>query len=81
MKKELSKPTVEEVSKKEFLNESEVSILTGIKPSTLQNHRHKGRGFPFLKYGKKVIYRRSDVIAHLDSCLIGNQKQTSNENG
>jgi hypothetical protein len=72
MNKEQFDPTVEEVSKKEFLNESEVSILTGIKPSTLQNHRHKKCGIPYLKYGKKVIYRRFDVVEYLDSCLIQN---------
>jgi hypothetical protein len=62
--------TIEEISKKDYLSESEVSIFTGIKPSTLQNHRHKSRGIPYLKYGKKVIYRRSDVVSFLDGCLV-----------
>jgi len=60
----------DDISKKDYLNETEVSVLTGIKVSTLQNHRHKRRGFPYLKYGKKVIYRRLDVVTYLDGCLI-----------
>ena len=69
-----SAPTIEEISKKEYLNETEVSILTGIKKSTLQNFRFKGCGFPYLKFSKKVIYRRSDVISYLDSCLVDMQQ-------
>jgi len=34
---------------------------------TLNNWRHQGRGPSYIKIGKKILYRRSDVDAWLDA--------------
>jgi Helix-turn-helix domain len=35
------------------------------QPNTLTAWRHQGRGPPFIKVGRKVFYRRSDVASWL----------------
>ncbi len=52
---------------KEYLTEREVVQLTGRALSTLRNDRHRGRGFPFIKWGRFVRYPRKDVIAFMEA--------------
>ncbi len=35
------------------------------KAQTRARHRHEGKGCPFIKLGGRVLYRGSDVLAHL----------------
>ena len=52
-----------ELIKKPFLNEFEVSAITGRAVSTLRNDRHLRRGLPYLKVSQRSIrYRTPDVM-------------------
>jgi predicted DNA-binding transcriptional regulator AlpA len=46
-----------------LLTEAEVARRQGRSVKTLQNQRVNGGGIPFLKLGRSVRYRLSDVIA------------------
>lgn len=51
-----------------LLNEREAARLLDIAPGTLQVWRSTGRyHLPFVKVGRKVRYRRDDLLAWLDS--------------
>jgi len=50
-----------------YLTEKEVWALTGRGLQTLRNDRSKGRGFPYIKIGRSVRYRLSDILAAMDS--------------
>ncbi len=56
--------------KDEYLNEIETAELTRLSRSKIQNDRWLRKGIPFLKIGRRIIYRRSDVIAYLESHRI-----------
>ena len=54
---------INEIMKKLFLNEREVSEITGRALSTLRNDRFNRRGIPYLRISKRSIrYRTSDVL-------------------
>lgn len=53
---------------KPFLNEFEVSAITGRAVATLRNDRHLRRGIPYLKISKRSIrYRTPDVLNFMES--------------
>lgn len=57
-----------ELIKKPFLNEFEVSAITGRAVSTLRNDRFLRRGIPYLKISKRSIrYRTPDVIDFMEA--------------
>jgi len=45
-----------------FVNERQLSKMTGISVSTLQSHRLQGKGLPYYKFGRKVMYCLSECI-------------------
>jgi excisionase family DNA binding protein len=49
---------------KEYLNFHEVGKLLGINPQTVGVWRKKGF-LPYLKIGKTVRFRKSDIVSHL----------------
>ncbi|GAB6887438.1 hypothetical protein JCM13304A_09360 [Desulfothermus okinawensis JCM 13304] len=49
-----------------YLTEKQVSQLFGLSVSWLQNQRWMKRGIPYLKVGRKVLYKKSDVEAWLE---------------
>jgi hypothetical protein len=51
----------------QLLTESELSRLTGRAVSTLQKDRCVGAGIPFIRLGRLVRYRQSDVAVFLAS--------------
>ena len=51
----------------QYLTEKEVSKLTGRALSTLRNDRQTGNGFPYVKWGRFVRYRKQDVIEFMES--------------
>ncbi len=54
-----------------YMNETEVAQWIGISKSKLQNDRWQSKGIPYLKVGgKKIIYKKSDVVAYLDSFRV-----------
>lgn len=52
--------------KVKYLTEKEASRLTSFALSTLRNHRHLGRGIPYVKAGKSVRYSFQDVVAFME---------------
>ena len=52
----------------ELLNEVEAAAAIDVTPGTLSVWRSTGRyGIPFIKIGRNVRYRRSDLVAWLES--------------
>lgn len=56
--------------KKQFLNEREVSLITGKALSTLRNARSKRTGIPYSKDGRSVRYYIEDIYEYMGSCRI-----------
>ncbi len=52
----------------ELLTEVEAAFEIDVTPGTLSVWRSTGRyGIPFIKIGRKVRYRKSDLLAWLES--------------
>lgn len=54
----------------DLLSEAEYANLTGRKIQAVRNERAKGRGPAFVRLGRTVKYRRSDVSAWIASRLV-----------
>lgn len=55
----------------EFFDEKHFCAVLGISSVTATKWRAKAKGPPFIKVGRLVRYRRSDVDAWLRACTIG----------
>ena len=53
-----------------YLNEKQVSEVTGIAVQTIRNWRQLRRGFPYSKVGRAVRYSVADVEAYMESRKI-----------
>ncbi len=51
----------------EYLTTEEVAAMCRTRPTTVKYWRHIGYGPPGAKVGKRILYRRSDVQAWLES--------------
>jgi predicted DNA-binding transcriptional regulator AlpA len=51
----------------QLLSDRDVEKITGRAQSTLQKDRVAGKGIPFIRMGRLVRYRQSDVNAYLAS--------------
>ena len=59
------------MSQQKYLNERQVSEITGFAVQTLRNHRFQSVGIPYLVVGKRAIrYRPADVQAYMEKCRI-----------
>lgn len=47
-----------------FMREGEVADLLRVSPRKLERDRHRGVGIPFLKIGRRVLYRQQDVMTY-----------------
>jgi len=47
---------------KKFISAKEVSELTGYTEKTLQQDRHRKKGFPYYTIGRKVFYDRAEIL-------------------
>jgi hypothetical protein len=57
-----------ELLKKPYLNEKEVSALTGRALSTLRNERHLRRGLPYIRpFPRSIRYRLQDVLSFMEA--------------
>lgn len=59
-----------------LLGEKELAALLAVSRSTLQSWRYSGKGPRYIKVGRLIRYRSSDVDAFL---LAGTQGATSDE--
>lgn len=55
----------------EYLDEKRLCALLGISSVTATKWRAKAKGPPFIKVGRLVRYRRSDVEAWLRANTVG----------
>lgn len=51
-------------------DERRVSDETGIPLGTLRQHRHRGIGLPYVRIGRRVRYRPTDVAGYLAANTI-----------
>ena len=61
-----------------FYPEIEAAQILHTSRDTLRRSRWKGSGIPFCKYGRRVFYRGTDMIAALNGSL---RRSTSDEPG
>jgi hypothetical protein len=54
----------------QYLNEKEVSKITGRALPTLRNDRHLGRGLPYIKLMRSIRYDLRDVINFMEARKI-----------
>jgi predicted DNA-binding transcriptional regulator AlpA len=58
-----------------LLSDRDVARITGRARSTLQKDRVAGSGIPYIRIGRLVRYRPSDVSAYLDA--LATRRSTS----
>jgi len=44
-----------------FLSNAEAAAFLGVSPRTVEKYRRDGRGPRFYKFGRRVLYARSDL--------------------
>jgi phage terminase Nu1 subunit (DNA packaging protein) len=52
---------------KQYVNECEISKITGLAIQTLRNWRHKGCGFPYFKIGRTIRYDLDDIVIFMQN--------------
>lgn len=60
---------------KQYIDETEVERLTGMKVQTLRNWRFQRRGFPYVKISRSIRYDLDDVIAFMQSRKINPESE------
>ena len=55
----------------EVARDTEVAEFIGVSPASLAQDRHRGRGIPYVRIGRRIRYLRSDVLAHLAENRVG----------
>jgi len=53
-----------------YLNERQVSRITGRALQTLRNDRFSGRGIPYTKFSRSVRYSLDDVVQFMEARKI-----------
>ena len=61
----------------ELLNERQVWGLYGLTPAWQRRTRRERRGPSFLKLGKMVRYRKSDIDAYLAANTVGANRRSN----
>lgn len=68
------------MARKEMVKQATAAKYLGVKPHTLENWRHLGRGPRFYKVGGQVRYDQADLDAFLEANVhepIARQEQTA----
>ena len=53
-----------------YLNQKQLATLWGVSQATLERWRHDGIGPKYLKLCGRVIYRKTDIDAYEEFCLV-----------
>ena len=61
----------------DFITPKEVSEITGYSVGVLSNMRMKKEGFPYYKHGKKIFYKRSEVLAAIEETKVETSSKVS----
>lgn len=59
----------------DYIDAQETADLIRRPASTLAYWRHRGEGPRYAKVGRRVLYRRSDVLAWLESQFEGSARK------
>ncbi|PHR72110.1 MAG: hypothetical protein COA66_07870 [Arcobacter sp.] len=59
---------------KEYLSIEETSIFTDTSVGSLAVARSLKKGFPFCKRGRKILYKKSDLIEMIESGRVNIEK-------
>jgi predicted DNA-binding transcriptional regulator AlpA len=57
-----------------WINEKQVSEVTGIAVQTLRNWRQLRRGFPYSKVGRAVRYAVQDVMEFMEARRVNGEE-------
>jgi hypothetical protein len=63
----------------ELMTESEAAQLRRQSVRTLQAERLRGGGCPFVKLGRSVRYRRSDVLRFIEARLVNSTTEADSK--
>jgi predicted DNA-binding transcriptional regulator AlpA len=66
--------TRQDYLEKIYLIQKEVAAHLRLSERTLERHRIAGTGPPFVKLGRRVVYRREDIERWVEACT---QRSTS----
>lgn len=61
---------VRDVGQADLLTTAEAACYLRVSFRLLEQRRSKREGPPFIKQGKRVFYKRSDLDAYLDQCRV-----------
>lgn len=61
------------ITKRRFGNEVDVETLTGRKRKTLQKDRLFGRGFPFYRVQRQILYDLDEIEAIIRSSRVSTE--------
>jgi hypothetical protein len=64
-----------DVPRRLLLSPRETSVMIGRAEQTLANERFEGRGLPYVKWGRAVKYRLSDILAEIEARTIDPEAQ------
>ena len=53
-----------------YLNDHQAAEYTGLSVATLRRDRFQKRGFPYVKFGRSVRYRREDLDREMSRHLV-----------
>jgi len=53
-----------------YLTEIEAAKMTGIAMSTLQKHRMRNEGIPYIRFWRTIRYKRSDIVRFMEEHRI-----------
>jgi excisionase family DNA binding protein len=62
-----------------LITQSDLASLLGISKRKLERDRHIGIGIPFVKVGRRVLYRREDVLKFLEKNRFSSTAQAQLE--
>lgn len=62
-------------------NETEAALFLGVARQTMANWRSQRRGPAYLKLGRRVVYRLSDLEDFIQSCRIDPQGNINEKEG
>ena len=54
----------------EMITPKEAAATLGMAVVTLAKQRAEGRGLPYIRFGRKIMYCKSAIENHLRGCVI-----------
>jgi hypothetical protein len=59
----------------EFLDQQQLAERLRLSPRTLERQRQSGGGIPYVKAGRRVLYRWTDALDWLDQRRVGSTSE------